>query len=93
MIRAEIGSEIEIRQPVVVDVADSDACTIVVVEVVQNVERLVFGQAILECDAGRTRREQLEQWWRGRLLVSTSAGGDSDRYDNQGHSPRPQEGR
>ena len=58
---AEVRREVEIGQAVVVDVARGHAAAVVVVEVVQDVEGRVFRQAILERDAGRPRRQQLEQ--------------------------------
>jgi hypothetical protein len=60
-IGADVGCEIEIRKPVVVDVPDRDAAAVVVVEIIENVERGVFRKTIRERDACAPRIETLEE--------------------------------
>ena len=64
LVRADVGREVEIGQAVAVDIAYRDATTIVVVEVVEDIEVSFFRQLVGEAHARCRGREQLEQWRR-----------------------------
>ena len=59
--RDHVAGEVEIRQPVVVDVAHTDAGTVVQVDVGLHVHRVRRGDRIGEGDAGLVGAEELEQ--------------------------------
>src|SRR5205823_12445624 len=60
-IRANVRGEVKVGQAIVVDVAGRNSAAVVVVQVVQNVERGVFWQPIDERDARATRGKELEK--------------------------------
>src|SRR5205807_3970502 len=76
---AEVRSEVEVGQAVVVDVADGHAAAVVVVHVVENAERGVVGQPIDERDTAALGSQPLEQLRR----ANATAGGDRQRRDQQ----------
>lgn len=47
-----VGGKIEIRQSVVVDVASGYAASVVIIEVIQDVEEFVFLQCVFKIDVG-----------------------------------------
>jgi len=65
-IGADVRREIEVGQPVVVDVADSNAASVVVLQISEDVERRVFGKTIDKCDASGSGGKRLEECRRGR---------------------------
>ena len=77
-IRAAVGREVEVGEPVVVDVSDRDAAAVVVVEVVQDVERGVFGERVGEADPRAARAQRLEEWLRPMLAADESDGGTKE---------------
>jgi hypothetical protein len=60
-VRSKVGREVKILQAIPIDITDRNSATVVVVEVVDDVEIRVLGELIGEADAGRFRGEQLEQ--------------------------------
>jgi hypothetical protein len=60
LVRPDVGGEIQIRKPITVDVANRDSTTIVVVEVVDDVEARL-GQSVGERDAGRFGGKKLKE--------------------------------
>src|SRR2546423_3249738 len=63
LVRAKIRGEVEIGEPITIDIADSDAASVVVVEVVDDVEVGALGQIVGEGDTCPFWFEQLEQAW------------------------------
>ena len=82
LVRAEVRSEVEIREPVPVDVAGGDATAVVVVEVVQGVEVGPFRKRVGERNARCLRLQQLEQ--RGRRGRGWLAGGERNHPSHCG---------
>jgi hypothetical protein len=81
-VRTQVGREVEIRQAVVVDVADGDPATVVIVEIIEDVELGVFRQLVDERDAGRFGLQQLEE--RSGILAGTARHGWDAGDDDQG---------
>jgi hypothetical protein len=52
LIGRHITGEIEVGQPIIVEVADADAAAIVNIRLVEDVERVVFDNVIAETDTG-----------------------------------------
>src|SRR5206468_11983369 len=71
-IGTDVRREVEIREPVAVDVTHGDAAAVVVVEEVDDVERgILLRHRIHERDAGGTGGQELEQ---RELRLATAAG-------------------
>jgi len=73
LVRALIGRKIEIRETVAIEVAYCHAPSVVVVEVVEDVEGWGFSQRIRERHTGTLRREAREQRWRRRIIAAGRA--------------------
>ena len=82
LVRTEVRGEVEVGEPVSVDIADGHSCTVVVVQVVQDVEVGPLGQVVRESDAGRLGLQQLEECvsWRGYGALTT------DKHNRANHS-------
>ena len=80
-----VRGEVEIGQAVVVHVADGHAAAVVVVQVVEDVERRVFGEPVDKRDAGPLGWQQLEQG--GTTLGAMAAG--QDRHARTEEERRP----
>ena len=70
---ALIGRKIEVRETVAIEVAYCHAPSVIVVEVVEDVEGRGFSQRVRERHTGTLRRETREQRWRRRIIAAGRA--------------------
>src|SRR5438552_5171378 len=74
LVRAEVRGEVQVGEPVSVDIADGNSGTVVVVQVVEDVKVRPLRQVVGERDSGRFWLEELEQrrrdGWAIRLATS-----------------------
>ena len=75
----DVRGEVEVRQPVVVDVAHRHAAAVVVVQVGEDVECGVVGQPVGERDAGALRGQPLEEL----RLTGTGTARERQRCEQQ----------
>src|SRR6185312_1581973 len=86
---SDVRREVDVLQAVVVDVTHRDATTVVVVHVLENVERGVVGQPVGERDAGALRGQQLEQ---PRLAGATAGGERHHRQERHNRTRNAERG-
>jgi hypothetical protein len=65
---ALVGDEIDIGQTVAIEVCDGNAPAIIIIKVVEDIERVGISDPIFEADAGAVCRQQVEEG--GRPMVT-----------------------
>ena len=83
LVGTEVGGEVEIGEPVAVDVTDRDAGAVVVVQVVEDVEVGLLGQRVRESNARCFWLQELKQRWLARLLAPLTTGQHAKHYEHQ----------
>ncbi len=80
-----VGGEIEVGQPVVVEVSDSHAATVVEVEVFDDVEAVGRLDPVDKLDAGLFRRQQREQAFLRGLAKQESGQTEKSKHRFEAH--------
>ena len=78
-VSTQVRGEVQVDQSIAIDVSRCDTAAIVVVQIVDDVDRGIFRQCIGERDAARLRRNGREERRGGGGTRSTTRKGDNER--------------